>query len=484
MTNEKGFTIVELMIALAIALIILPLGYMLIFSGSKAHLDGIDEYQLQSDMRVASEHMNNTIRYSTVVFAVTEDDFNPNDGVPLTSGWNYIGSCPEDGIVHYEYDSSTGNHNKTILIGNKDDITFNAEFIDKNPDIDDKLIKFILTGDLTDSPKTVSIDTELQALNSLQVVDRGHDLNRSVALAYRNDPRPVAENSHAAVAMVLDVSGSMNWNMDGNNPSGNEDSRIRILRKVARDFVDELEHSSISLVPFSRNANDPMDFKKVDDETDKDELDNDINSLDAHGGTNTGDGLRRGYYQLNHFNDNKETYDVADKNILNYMIILVDGVTTMASAVINVYDAGSYYMGDFVEFVDGDSDISSSLWYRSTNTGSHRFSGELASGTYPHENLPRIIGHGNELDPFGEDYVDEMGLKISNSSLDIKAFVIGFSNRDWELESVDDIADATGATSSVEGVNYYIATDEAELNDIFEDIGGQILDDLWHVSGP
>lgn len=484
MTKEKGFTIIELMIAMAIALIILPLGYMIIFSGSKAHLDGIDEYQLQSDMRVAAEHMNSVIRYSTVVFGVTEDDFNPNHGVPLTSGWSYIGSCPDDGIVHYQYDSSTDSHNKTILIENKDDIIFNAEFIDKNPDIDDKLVKFILTGDLTDSSKTVSIDTELQALNSLQVVDRGHEFNRSVALAYRSDPRPVAEKSHAAIAMVLDVSGSMSWNMDGNTPSWNEDSRIDILKEVAKDFVDELEHSSVSLVPFSRNANNPMSFKEVEDETGKAQLISDINSLNADGGTNTGDGLRRGYYQLEYFNDNKEAYGVADKNILNYMIILVDGVTTMASAVINVNDAGSYYLGDFVEFVDGDSDIGSSLWYRSTNTGSHRFSGNLASGTYYAYNLPRIIGHGNELDPYGEDYVDEMGLKIRNSSLDIKAFVIGFSNRNWELESVDDIADATGATSSVEGVNYYIATDQTQLEDIFEDIGGQILADLWHVSGP
>lgn len=488
--DNKGLTIVELIIAVAIGLIIIIVAYPMIFHGTETHSRGVDEYQIQSDMRAAASTINQVIRFSTVVFAVTEEDFNPDEG--LSKGWDYIGATPDrKKIIHYQYDPDSGTHVERVIVEKLPNLSFETKFKKEDLEIEEKLIHFTLNGYIGASKEAIAISSELEALNSLQVIDRGYEGNPSVALAFRKDPRPVAEHYHAAVAMVLDVSGSMAWDMEGhrseqwltgersnNNPAGwwyvpipEEDRRITLLQNRAKELVESLENASVSLVPFSTNANNPGEFINVDENIG--DINDDIDNLIADGGTNTGDGLRRAYFHLEYFNDNKADYNLEDKELLNYIIILVDGVTTFGSY--DVYRSGNNY---YYSFVDDNDNISSN--YLIINNFSGEYTG---TGNLWHSRRP--AGKGNELDATGTEYVNYFGNIIQNDNeLDIKSFVIGFSALEQELDSVEDIATATGAEMGSDGNNYYIAENEEELQEIFDEIGGKIMHDLWQVFGP
>ena len=174
-----------------------------------------------------------------------------------------------------------------------------------------------------------TIVTELESKNALQVVDRSY-LNLGNALAYRYDSRiGEASNAQAVVSMVLDRSGSMDDNMQGNSTSTTSAKRITKMKAEAVRLVEALSKNTninISIIPFSSTANNPGDMLSANKNLSS--IKSTINALTASGGTNTGDAIRRGYYQIKNFNEKEENKNRTNKN---FMIILVDGVTTFAS---------------------------------------------------------------------------------------------------------------------------------------------------------
>ncbi len=530
---KKGFTLIELILAIAISSMIIIVIFSLFTSNTRLYKETSKEFDIQSQVRYASEVINQSIRYSTVSFAVLEDHYNGEEA-KLTDDWNYLGlSQNKDEFIHYKWDKENKKHEKEIIIAKNEGFYYDLSFHQNKDDINQKTINYDLkisklaSNSTPDEKKIVTeIKTGVEAINAIQIVDRGIGSNKkAIALAYRTDPTPKAESQKAAVAMVLDNSGSMAWNMTGDENSGKwrtiigdfkvngvkqeigkpakgssgqmleintwyynsgnnlyraysepkgyknrgyvikDDlvSRISILKNQAQLLVDQLFTNKIEgdlvLVPFSTKGepvkNTPGNKYEFDIKNEQYEIKNKIGEMTANGGTNTGDGLRRAYYLLDDINKNSPRR--------NYLIVLVDGVTT-------------YYSGTKNNFY-------------------------LASG-----NAPSVNGYGSKLDDTGEEYVKEIGKMIKGEgpykNHDIKTFVISFSDK-WEngkyseLESVNTIAEACGIGKEhhfdIKNRNnpvkdnperVFWAKDEESLQNVFDSISKYIEADFWQVSGP
>ncbi|WP_353892524.1 prepilin-type N-terminal cleavage/methylation domain-containing protein [Proteinivorax hydrogeniformans] len=522
MRNEKGVTLLEVVLATAIALVLLTVAYNMLFVGVRSHSTSVKIFEEQSDMRYTAETINNTLRFASVAFAVPEEQFAPQlDHAGRITGlakpWNYIGLSPDgDSLVHYEYHNETDSYKMNVLAQPKGDLTYQLNFRKTSESQEDKNIKYFLRG-IDNGREKFEISTEVEALNALHVIDWGDESNMSVALAYRTEETPkIHERPVAAMTMVLDTSGSMNDDLDGNSPREQEKSRIEILKETLKRMFSVMENNGgeniyARLVPFHANANsphpnynkDPERFNKVRD--DNVNWNNLIDNLSADNGTNTGDGMRRGYYHLLDFNNNLGNYGLTDDTeVENYMVIMVDGVSTMASADVWWRRRHGYGYSDYI-LDDGNISKNTPTYSNWSGKGGHweRSPSQVPNPSNWWNYQGRWhIGDGMGLCTLATKYVDRVGEDLIQAKdpaaedlgLDGNIFVIGFSNLDEDLESVKDIAKAVGIevaedNSDVENDFVYndrvfIARDGDKLDEIFRNIAGYISEDLWQIEGP
>lgn len=504
MKKRKGITLVELLLALSLVAIIIVIGTNFLLVGVKGHAITIDEFNIQSNTRLISSKINSIIRDASGVFVLHRDD-----AKNLTEEWNYIMlNDDKTKLLEYSWDSTSKSHTVKELATGLNEVNFDLEFIKNNPSDEDKLLEFYLK--VTSKGKEKVINTELEAKNALQVVDRSY-LNKGNTLSYRYDSRlGDASNAQAVVAMVLDRSGSMAGNMlgetdrwgnyinvDDSKTDSNKHSRLKKMKAEAVRLVTKLAEKpniNISIIPFNSNANNPGNMLLANTPSNLTTLISTINdtNLKATGGTNTGDGIRRAYYRIKEFNENVNNINKTNKN---FMIILVDGVTTFASThVINREEVYYYdYQGDsikynnktyvyigydnwygdyvyryeYIEYVTGNSDIENS---QMTNYNSKSTIGKYA-------------GDGRSLDPWGTAYVNVIGDMVKKykegTNEAIQVYVIGFSADPDDHGSLGDIAKATRGDTV-----YYKAGDSKALEEIFKAIQRDITDALWHIGGP
>lgn len=475
--KRKGITLVELILAMSLVSIIITLSASMIILANKSHKVTIDEYELQSTIRLATEKTNKILRYSSAIFTIPKGRFFEAN---LTDGWSYFGISP-DGyeIIAYIYEQRTNSsgvlelkHWKEVVVPKRDNIKYEFVF-EKNTGVaNDRVIKYSIIAKTVDTnSEKIDVDSEVEVLNALQVVDRGTAVTPAVAIAYRSDARPQGEVV-GNITMVLDVSGSMAYRLNGTQNSVPEsEKRITKLKSALNTMINEFskeEYVEISIVPFSTSANypnttdesskDEPPFYKVSNPTKKTALLGKVDGLTANGGTNTGDGMRRAYYRNKYFTDNIHNTAIMPDygpgfSTREYMIILVDGVTTQATSI-----GGS-----------GDSKYKTNEGYQSNLTW-YSYSGQW--------NNAGIIGKGNDEDPVTDRYVEIIGQKIKDRN--IKVYVIGFSSLTAELNSVNKIATAAGALNK----DVYKFTDALDLNDVFAEIKADIMKDLWHIRGP
>lgn len=484
--KKQGFTLIELIVAMALITIVVGISADMMINAIRTQSLVSNSYDVNVEMRTASQYTNDVLRYSSAIFTVPEGRFFEGN---LTEGWSYFGlSQDKREIIKYTYEQRLNGSNvlelrhwKDVVVATQPNIEYSLLFERVTSGTNDRLVKFsIVAHNTSNNTTSVAISSEVEVQNALQVVDRGTLLTPSIAIAYKAEERP-QDQIVGVVTMVMDVSGSMGWNMNksltSNVPAN--DQRIGkvksalngytkannvVIPGMISEFAKE-DNIEVAVVPFSTSANTPdvfsssstanHQFYKVAVASQSTALKSYIANLSANGGTNTGDGMRRAYYRNQYFKNNVKTmagygskYTTKD-----YMIILVDGITTMASSVGGTGD--SQYKVD-------DGYLANTTWYYDPaywgNAG--------------------IIGHGSEKRDITDRYVELIGEKIKAAKT--KVYVIGFSERSEELASVEEIATAAGALST----NVYKFTDNLDLDQVFSEIKADIMKDLWHVRGP
>lgn len=471
--SNKGVTLVELVIVLALLTFGIGIAVNMILFSRNAQAKTLEEFDFQSEMRQSSQIVNDEIRNSTVVFAVPQNTFNNKKAM-----WNYIGLKDSKTLVQYTWNDSANNHDEKILYKSDKDISLNLMFKKKN--LDSKLIEFTLQGyiDGKSDPK-MTIKSELEAFNSLVVEDGGTPSYPATALAYRTDDTPgpttkAGKKVVAAVTLVLDKSGSMDDDMNGDETTARwewelvwktrwewswsewkwveveyqdwewvwvegrpTEKRIYILKDKANKLVNQFENNVyVSIIPYSSNANGTHTFRNAKDGITN--LQSDISSLQANGGTNIGDGMRRGFYALKKISQNPNQIDSSlpsNTEVIPYLIVLTDGEPT-------------FYSWENKDYKTSDGDIT------------------------------RVYGPGSGYTPETTGYVKRIADDlIKGGGLNIRTYAIGFTAVPSEITQAKNIAIHTNG-------KYYEANSDVQLEEIFDEIGGTILKEMWHIYGP
>jgi len=455
--NNKGVTLIEMIIVVALVGIVITVSFSLLSFGNRLLAITSEEYNLQASTRYAVERVNTELRFSTATFALPMTNFQESQ---LTDGFEYIG-VSNDGkeIVYYKSTGDPSNPwEKKILVPPIEDVEYRLVFQKLSSDEDNKLLTYHFEVKSEDGSFTkVGLSSELEAMQSRSIRDMGTISDPAQVIAFSRKP---IESHRGNIAMVLDLSGSMDNNM--NNGSGGK-SRLSILKEEAAKLVNGLapeDNVYISLVPFATNANDPYPFVSSKATS---ILINYINNFNASGGTNTGDGIRRAYYQLIDAESSEPSLTHS-----NYAIILVDGNTTFSTV-------KKENTGYDINYYDSSGDVEPSNRHTSTINDEFRF----RIGTHNiHESDGQIAGYGNKLDNYGTTYVNQMGDLLKNQIR--RAYVIGFSALSDDLQSVNDIATAVGASSD----QVFVAGSQEDLDAALEQIREDIVNDFWFLKGP
>lgn len=466
--GNKGFTFIEVMVVVAVIGIVTSMIYSLLFFGIDLfNMTNVD-YQLQSEVKMTMSKTNDLVQNARALFAVTSLDYKDPE-------WNYIGlNDDQTMIVNYKWDPSTQTHVEEVLGGPFENTTFRIVFstvssMEKTNEIEMYFETITNSGEV----QRYEIDAGFKALNALQVVSYGTESHPAVALAYREENYTYENyNLIVNITMVLDTSGSMGWGLVNPNQyvSTSNPSRISVLINQAKMLVELFSQNgnsdvdiNISLVPFESYAKTPSTFYDVKNTSEKSTLLNKINALDANGSTNTGDGLRRAYYQLNTKSTNDAATADQDTIIKNYTIILVDGDSNTSSMYntrvctayrpngnCRTWSWSSYYY-------DGTGTINDCDF---TSTSTSCTPGEV-SGT----------SHANT-------YVGLMGDHLSDDDF-VTNYVVSFAV-DVSEDQIIFLAESTNTPDS----RVYYATDATQLGLSFTEIQMSITNDLWQFLGP
>ncbi len=437
--KNKGFTLLEIIVAITIASLVATIAGSLVNFSFKAEKKVEAEYDLQADVRLASEVINNAVRNASVTFLI-------NGKIPAgkASNWNYIGLTGDASqIVQYTWDEPSKKHQEKILLKAEADRTYSLEFENKAKS---KLIDFTV-GAKPNTGKSFEVKSSLNSMNSLAVDYIKDEKNPSAVIAYRLDERPKAgkdTKSSIAISMVLDNSGSMDKTLNNNKPDKKNPSRNSIMQKEANKLIDDFpENVHLLTFSYATNANSATgsSFIQLTTAANKDKAKEKI-PKNPVGGTNTGDALRRAYFKLLGFEE---------KESLRYIILLTDGNPTYHSST-------------------------------SKNDKNNKKNYRLTDGDVTEDD---IGGEGNS-DPYSYslNYAKTLGALISSNKAISKTFVIGFSAVKSDIDKAKEIAlSANKAGTKVEEV-YFEAGSEEELGIAFDSIKEAMLTEYWHIYGP
>lgn len=435
--KNSGFTLVELLVTMAL------MGMVMVIAGSFFNFSTLfekkaeAEVDFQSNMRQASRVLNNSIRDSSVTFTLPAEQFSK----AKIKQWNYLGIEGGKQIVQYVWNTTTLTHDAIVLVPSSAAISYNLYFNQNKKDT--KLIEFSLEGYADGGAnKNLLINSEIVAMNSLAVDDGGSLNNPAVALAYRSDPVPKPTNVKMLVALVIDTSGSM-----GNSMSTS--TRLGVMKTEAHNFIVELTKykiASLSIIPFAKLAY-PNSF--IDCTTSNASiLETKITSLEATGGTNTGEALRRAYYTIESYRDDYKTTTDAGMRFYSSVILLTDGNPTYRTSKYT-----SYYDAETTDKIRNEDYV-------------------FLNGV---ENSSNVTA--------GMQYVNAIAPKYNTSTSGITTYVIGLgegAGGNWS--NVQTIATSYNFNKTKD--YFFAAGTAASLKDAFISIKADMLESMWHIYGP
>lgn len=524
--KREGVTIIELLLTIALFSLVILVGFSLLNLSSKPLAIANQEVDLQSYTRSAITTIIDYIEKASAIFihGDIENVFTDNDIYPPSKttsevikvdedfigsknmskkseflsalekykGWNFI-VLSEDGKELREFiyreDNNKGYYELRRLIKYQSiddfDITFDIDFKLDTPSTHDNYLAFTLIGKDSKRANPMEITTKVHAYNSLQVVDRSGYKPGKVLFFKEN------LDSKAAVAMVLDTSGSMRYDTIY---EGSTIKKIEALKISAKNLINtfvNLDNVSLSLIPFNASANGPGELKSV--RASISDLKERIEKLEANGGTNIGDGIRRAYHILKKFNDASVENEEANK----YLIIIMDGLPTYGTIDIdNRYTSetrtlssnmGKYYIDESLNVYEHYKTEYILIFlpyrwhYRKVNF--YLSDGDINENT-------DLVGSGSLSEDnynIGLSYVSEIGEKL-NDIKNLKVFLVGFftesgnQDKDLEMHYFEEIKKAL--RSQEREVDGFIANDGDKLNLAITEIEESIIGEYWRIFGP
>jgi len=451
--KKAGFTLVEVIVSIALIGMAFALAGSFINFSFTSEEKVESEYELQSELRLATELLNQSIRNASVTFVMPGSASSDT----IVDEWSYFGTS-EDGseIVHYvwkeEPDGSNGRHEKRVIVSKREGTTYSLKF---NNQTKTKLVGYKLELHKEDG-RTLSVSSTLAAINSIAVDYNSSEQNPAAVIAYRTDERPKpgeGKKVTIVISMVIDDSGSMENKMDGTSTYNNAKKRKTIMKGKADILIDSFtENVVLGIVRFASDANNPSGLTKLVDESTKVAAKNSI-PTNASGGTNTGDGLRRAYYQLKSY-----VKSSPDEEVLYYIILLTDGNPT-------------YY--------------SHTAWYNKYRYNDRK----VAADDYQidDQNIDERGGTGSS-DPYNNslDYTKVVGERLlrADTGMGIRTFVIGFSGVASDITKARTIAEYCNPVGTDINTIYFEADSEESLGIAFDAIKESMLSEYWHIYGP
>lgn len=482
MKTKKGFTLLEVILTLALVTIVLSIPANFLIFGNKVREKSMSEAEIQASTRLTGEYINNISRFATKVHTIPRSSFQySEDGVrdPITS---YIGITKEGHIVIDKPGENPGDPRIIQYVAKKQDgidyeIIFNEVTYDKVGEKTklDTVLSFSIVGKKNGKIVT-EIASNIEVLNAVDIDHLGTSSDPAVALAFSmvepGSQEWIEVSPDAYISMVLDVSGSMKWDMDGKNASITN-QRITILKDNANKMIDRLANMNfdiyISLVPFSNDANDPKTFHNVNKESELALIKAEVASLNADGATNTGDGIRRAYYQLKSKTDPLIAAGKNYSDFTQHMMVLVDGATNRET---NRITSRGWFFGYYVK--------SETPTLGSGDTNNNVVVGNNRVTSVSENNNDYVKLLGNNL--IKNTYTFEDDTKQI-----INTFVIGFSNVSKDHDSLEEIGTAING-KMFEHLNaqkpYIIATNAGELDFAFGQFEDEVKNSLWVITRP
>ena len=239
---KKAFTLVEMLVVIAIIGILILLFLPLISTPVKTGASTEREFTMQTNMRAQLEEINDRIRTSSSIVYMDKKPYpsdNFMDTVPdgyLKKNWNYL-IAEKDGkgksrIVYYRWEKDK--HIVKVLDADDDKTDYNIEFVTP----DEKRVAYKITANDKEKEKREKvIETDIISQNSYEARDEsrkrgdvkhrdGSLISVSNALAFRYGTMDISQEeikdiSTPIVGIVLDMSASMMFKMNGSKGSDN-----------------------------------------------------------------------------------------------------------------------------------------------------------------------------------------------------------------------------------------------------------------------
>jgi len=152
--KQDGFTVVELMIALALLLIILATGYMFFGFGFRSFNRGEQRAIAQQSIRTAAAFISSEIRYANLI------TINP-ETVSTSDDFNYI-YLNGDSVYYQDKDKSIPP--KTLLDGTVDQMSYSIIFMEDSYVVASSKVTLVLAFNLA-ADSIYSLDTNVFILN-------------------------------------------------------------------------------------------------------------------------------------------------------------------------------------------------------------------------------------------------------------------------------------------------------------------------------
>lgn len=182
-SNKRGVSLVELMVALILLIIVLGLGYMFYSFGTNSFAMGSSQSNVQQNVRFAANYITGEVRFATEVEILDNDDIPENISDPANDN-EYI--FIEDGkIKHLNKDG------ETIIFQSISDginIVLNFEIAGTHQDI----LNFTIYGN--DANKNFDLETETTILNLNTQITLEDSTTSMDALRYKAMPSLTLSN--------------------------------------------------------------------------------------------------------------------------------------------------------------------------------------------------------------------------------------------------------------------------------------------------